>query len=119
MTVDPHTLAAQAEKLPRSQTKAEKALIVMFRRIVLPLYDAWLEANPPCVTCGGSGLIATDESDGIYCPACPDHPGRQSFTDWCVKRLLATYNAVHDDDRPIQGDAFDYRYYLRQIGGTR
>lgn len=94
MTADPRTLAAQVDT------------------IVVPLYAAWLKANPPCPTCGGKR--DTWGETGLYdpCPDCAD--GVSPFDKWTVG-LVALWTEVHDPDNgPLLFTAS-----LRQIGTGR
>lgn len=65
---------------------ASDAGATLIDQIVVPLWDAWQEANPPCRTCGGKGYVSDPPSDKTYevahpCPLCLCS-GILPFVEW-------------------------------------
>lgn len=131
MTVDPRTLAADLrdmlpETWPRLHRDAADAI-----DILVPLHDAWLQAKPPCPTCGGSGDVLKPHptnphlqlADNCRCEY-TDHPGVQPFDKWTAGLValsemrsdiirVAQHVRSHDDRPYEESDRL-----LRQIGDT-
>lgn len=124
MTVDPRTLAADlraaAKADPADYLDTLGASAELIERVVVPLHVAWLQAKPPCPTCGG---MNTCIGDGVDCPDCDT--GVLPFDKWTAG-LVALWTAVHDElilakipaASTIRRPA-DVIVALRKIGGAR
>lgn len=120
MSVDPRTLDMTDAELYAAVDEVDR-----LRAILVPLHNAWLQANPPCPTCGGEAQVCDPETGWMACPDCPD--GVQPFDKWTA-RLVALWTAVHDPEVALtvmpKGNTIGAYIdavlrALRQIGGTR
>lgn len=126
---DPRTLAALL--LVADQAIIDAGLVAAdFIEVVVPLYDAWLAARPPCPTCGGSGwFIEPGGKEMTPCSDCPD--GIQPFNKWTAglptldsQRNRAILQAVADHalpDSPVSEDIRSFCEYLltSPLGGAQ
>lgn len=114
------------QEMAAEQAREDLHYSKAFIESMVPVYDVWLAARPPCPTCKGKRLIDGStpyvEMSGASpmrpCSDCPD--GVQPFDKWVVHRLLATWAAVHGGapyDRPMLGRQLLDE--LRAIGSTR
>lgn len=92
MTADPRTLAVDLRRHSHvwrggGDLHQQQIDAASFIESILPLWDAWVAANPPCQTCGGMGKVHDSIDTYEPCPTCPDSPGVQPFAEWVVKRV--------------------------------
>lgn len=126
VSADPRTFEAQlAGAIDRENgLKHELLDLYLKQKAMVPLWDVWLTARPPCPTCDGTRYTERQVADRHYvalvggpCPDCSD--GVQPFDKWTAG-LAALWTAVHGGipyDYPALGrEVLDE---LRKIGGTQ
>lgn len=136
MTVHPRTLAAahppisewQLDKIIDNRENFSDTLFAVTcevwrsRAILAPLHDAWLQAKPPCPTCGGTvaqnrashdALMAGHSITRRLCPDCSD--GVQPLDKWTAG-LVALWVDWHDLTLSLTNVT---EQHPRRFGGTR
>lgn len=133
MTVDPRIIAACLRDAADRPYLGHRLLLLdavdLIEQILVPLHGVWLQAKPPCPTCGGVGIEPLNPKfpkSVKLCPDCPD--GVQPFDKWTAG-LVALWMAVQADTYPappvqagrLEADAHDNGCLatlalLRQIG---